>query len=96
MDNAITPERQALLPQLTSGSTVATLAIADGPGCWDESAVRTTATPHKDGYLVSAVKRWVWEDDSHLFLRRVQSNRMPYGTPEWHSDRLGDVVGVAA
>ncbi len=37
-----------------------------------------------------------WEDDSHLFLRRVQSNRMLFGSPEWHADRLCDVVGVAA
>jgi alkylation response protein AidB-like acyl-CoA dehydrogenase len=35
-----------------------------------------------------------WEDDSHLFLRRVQSNRMLFGTPAWHADRLCDIVGM--
>ena len=37
-----------------------------------------------------------WEDDAHLVLRRVQSNRMLFGTPAWHADRLCDVVGVAS
>ncbi|HEX5097108.1 MAG TPA: acyl-CoA dehydrogenase, partial [Acidimicrobiia bacterium] len=37
-----------------------------------------------------------WEDDAHLYLRRVQSNRMLFGSPTWHADRLCDVVGVAA
>ena len=37
-----------------------------------------------------------WEDDSHLFLRRVASNRMLFGSPEWHADRICDLVGVVS
>lgn len=37
-----------------------------------------------------------WEHDAHLVLRRVQSNRMMFGSPDWHADRLCDVVGVKA
>jgi alkylation response protein AidB-like acyl-CoA dehydrogenase len=37
-----------------------------------------------------------WEDDCHLYLRRVQSNRMLHGSPAWHADRLCTVVGVGA
>ena len=37
-----------------------------------------------------------WDDDAHLVLRRVQSNRMLFGAPGWHADRLCDVVGVAS
>jgi alkylation response protein AidB-like acyl-CoA dehydrogenase len=36
-----------------------------------------------------------WEHDAHLFLRRVQSNRLLFGAPAWHADRLCDLVGVA-
>ncbi len=37
-----------------------------------------------------------WEDDAHLFLRRVRSNRALFGSPAWHADRLCDEVGVVA
>jgi alkylation response protein AidB-like acyl-CoA dehydrogenase len=37
-----------------------------------------------------------WEHDSHLYLRRLQSNRALYGSPAWHSDRLCDLLGLAA
>jgi alkylation response protein AidB-like acyl-CoA dehydrogenase len=37
-----------------------------------------------------------WDDDCHLYLRRVRSNSMLFGTAGWHSDRLCDVVGMKA
>jgi hypothetical protein len=37
-----------------------------------------------------------WDDDCHLFLRRVKSNSMLFGTQGWHSDRLCEVIGMAA
>jgi alkylation response protein AidB-like acyl-CoA dehydrogenase len=37
-----------------------------------------------------------WDDDCHLFLRRVKSNSMLFGTQGWHADRLCEVIGMAA
>jgi alkylation response protein AidB-like acyl-CoA dehydrogenase len=37
-----------------------------------------------------------WEDDCHLFLRRVKSNSMLFGTEGWHSNRLCEVIGMEA
>jgi alkylation response protein AidB-like acyl-CoA dehydrogenase len=37
-----------------------------------------------------------WDDDCHLFLRRVRSNSMLFGTAGWHSDRLCEVIGMKA
>ena len=37
-----------------------------------------------------------WEDESHLYLRRVASNRMLFGSPQWHADRLCELVGVVS
>ena len=35
-----------------------------------------------------------WEVDSHLYLRRVRSNAVLFGTAVWHSDRLCDLLGI--
>ena len=37
-----------------------------------------------------------WEHDLHLYLRRVTVDRMTYGTPEEHLERIADVVLGAA
>jgi alkylation response protein AidB-like acyl-CoA dehydrogenase len=37
---------------------------------------------------------YTWEHDLHLYLRRIESNRALYGSPEQHLDRLADVIGL--
>src|SRR3954463_16244211 len=38
-----------------------------------------------------------WEHDLHLYLRRVTVNRMMYGDPAWHAERVAtDLLGVAS
>jgi len=37
---------------------------------------------------------FTWEHDIHLFLRRVESNRAIFGDPEFHLDRVAEVVGL--
>ena len=33
---------------------------------------------------------FTWEHDLHLYLRRLKANELTLGTPDWHSQRLGD------
>jgi alkylation response protein AidB-like acyl-CoA dehydrogenase len=35
-----------------------------------------------------------WEHDAHLFSRHSKSNEVIFGTPEWHRDRLGRMLGL--
>jgi alkylation response protein AidB-like acyl-CoA dehydrogenase len=38
-----------------------------------------------------------WEHDLHLYLRRTTVNRVTYGTPEEHADRVATrVLGKAS
>jgi len=37
---------------------------------------------------------FTWEHDLHLYLRRIESNRALYGSPEQHLDRLAGIIGV--
>jgi alkylation response protein AidB-like acyl-CoA dehydrogenase len=62
-------QQRALLPSLVDGRTVATWAIADGPGSWDERGVRTTARSD-DGVIVSGAKQWVQDaqNAAHLLV----------------------------
>ncbi len=39
---------------------------------------------------------YTWEHDLHLYLRRLESNRALYGSPEQHLDRIADLLGVSA
>ncbi|OHV43624.1 hypothetical protein BCD48_27635 [Pseudofrankia sp. BMG5.36] len=61
-------QREALLPSLVDGTAVATWAVADGPGCWDERDVRTVATSRGDGYVISGTKRWVQDGQNATHL----------------------------
>jgi alkylation response protein AidB-like acyl-CoA dehydrogenase len=39
---------------------------------------------------------YTWEHDLHLYLRRIESNRALYGSPEQHLDRLAQIIGLSA
>src|SRR2546422_6457271 len=43
-------QRKELLPQLASGETIATLALAEPSGGWDEAGVTMPATREGDGW----------------------------------------------
>jgi alkylation response protein AidB-like acyl-CoA dehydrogenase len=38
---------------------------------------------------------YTWEHDLHLYLRRLESNRALYGSPEQHLDRLAAIIGLS-
>jgi alkylation response protein AidB-like acyl-CoA dehydrogenase len=52
------------LPGIASGETIATLALAEASGRWDEAGIATTATRSGDGWTLDGVKAYVL--DGHL------------------------------
>jgi alkylation response protein AidB-like acyl-CoA dehydrogenase len=52
-------QRQALLPPIALGETVATLAFTEPNGAWDASGVETTARPAAGAFRLGGVKRFV-------------------------------------
>jgi alkylation response protein AidB-like acyl-CoA dehydrogenase len=60
LNGADEAQKQALLPGLVSGETVATLAFTEPEGEWDPAAIETTAHPAAAGrYRLSGVKSFV-------------------------------------
>ncbi|KPM51962.1 hypothetical protein ACG83_30770 [Frankia sp. R43] len=39
---------------------------------------------------------YTWEHDLHFYLRRAKSNEVLYGTPDWHRERLCQLMGMTA
>ncbi|MFP5469419.1 MAG: acyl-CoA dehydrogenase family protein, partial [Alphaproteobacteria bacterium] len=52
-------QKQALLPGVAAGETVATLAFTEENGRWDSSGVTVTAKTQGDGYRLDGVKSFV-------------------------------------
>ncbi len=52
-------QKQLLLPDIASGETVATLALAENSGAWDTSGVAMTATANGDKYTLEGTKSFV-------------------------------------
>jgi len=52
------------LPGIASGETIATLALTEPNGKWDESGIEATATQSGDGWTISGTKSFVI--DGHL------------------------------
>jgi alkylation response protein AidB-like acyl-CoA dehydrogenase len=48
-----------LLPRMASGESIATLAVTEDAGGWDEDAIACVATRDGDGYTLSGVKSFV-------------------------------------
>lgn len=49
-------QKQRLLPAITGGSTIATVALSEPGGSWEPDAVQTTATRRGEGYVLSGIK----------------------------------------
>jgi alkylation response protein AidB-like acyl-CoA dehydrogenase len=56
--------KKQFLPGIASGETIATLALAEESGRWDEAGVTATATPAADGWSLTGVKSYVL--DGHI------------------------------
>jgi alkylation response protein AidB-like acyl-CoA dehydrogenase len=52
-------QKQALLPGIASGDTIATLASTEDGGSWDAGATTLVATPSGDGYRLDGHKSFV-------------------------------------
>ena len=59
LNGADEAQKQALLPGLVLGETVATLAFTEPDGQWDPAGIETTAHPAAGGYRLSGVKSFV-------------------------------------
>ncbi|MGI8939447.1 MAG: acyl-CoA dehydrogenase family protein [Iamia sp.] len=51
--------KEAHLPGIASGETIATVAFTEANGKWDESGITATATKDGDGYTISGEKMFV-------------------------------------
>jgi alkylation response protein AidB-like acyl-CoA dehydrogenase len=56
--------KQAYLPGIASGETVATLAFTEDNGRWDEAGITATAAPKGDGWVIDGHKMYVL--DGHV------------------------------
>lgn len=69
--------RGDLLPGIVSGGTVATLALTEDGGRWDEPGIRLTALGTKGGWRLTGVKTYV--PDGHLAGLLLVAARTPSG-----------------
>jgi alkylation response protein AidB-like acyl-CoA dehydrogenase len=92
--NAGTDEqKQALLPGIASGETIATLAFTEPNGKWDASGITMEATPKGDGFVLDGTKMFVL--DGHLADLVVVAARTA-GTSGEDGISLFTVAGDAA
>jgi alkylation response protein AidB-like acyl-CoA dehydrogenase len=85
-------------------ATAATRAVAAGaPDAGDlVSVAKAWIGPHATELVQDCVQLHggigvTWEHDLHLYLRRTTVNRVTYGTPEEHADRVATrVLGTAS
>ncbi|TFH23271.1 MAG: acyl-CoA dehydrogenase [Myxococcales bacterium] len=67
--------KQAHLPAIAAGDTIATLALAEASGRWDAAGIETQCTRDGEDYVLSGTKTYV--TDGHvadLFLVAARSN----------------------
>ncbi|MFF0156513.1 acyl-CoA dehydrogenase family protein [Streptomyces sp. NPDC005263] len=69
--------RRDLLPGIASGGTVATLALTEESGRWDEPGIRLTAHDQEGGWRLTGVKAYV--PDGHLADLLLVAARTPRG-----------------
>jgi alkylation response protein AidB-like acyl-CoA dehydrogenase len=75
MNAATDAQKEALLPPIALGETIATLAFTELKGRWDVEAIETTATPAGAGYTLDGVKSFVV--DGHTADLVVVAARAP-------------------
>ncbi len=80
----------AILPGIAAGETIATLAVTEPNGRWDEAGVEATATPDGDGWKLSGTKMFVL--DGHTADVLLVAARTAAGISIFHL--AGDAAGV--
>jgi alkylation response protein AidB-like acyl-CoA dehydrogenase len=88
-------QKQALLPDIALGDTVATLACAEDDGQWDGAATALVATPSGSGYRLDGHKNFVLDGhtaDTIVVLARAQGSTGEAGL-SFFTVR-GDAVGL--
>lgn len=70
-------EREALLPALAAGTSIATVGHVDGGGCWDLSVVSNEARRDGERWLLDG--RWRYVLDGHVADRILLVARIPEG-----------------
>jgi alkylation response protein AidB-like acyl-CoA dehydrogenase len=81
----------ALLPGIASGATIATLALAEQGGRWDESGIEATARKHGATWRISGTKTYVL--DGHSADVVLVAARTDAGVSLFHV--TGDAAGLA-
>jgi alkylation response protein AidB-like acyl-CoA dehydrogenase len=74
--------KKDLLPGIASGETIATLALTEDNGRWDESGITLTATKDGDGYKLSGSKMFVL--DGHVANEILVAGRTDSGVSLFH------------
>ena len=64
-------QKQALLPSIASGELIATLALTEPSGRWDEAGVAATATRDGDEWVISGTKSFVLDGATAASLLTV-------------------------
>jgi alkylation response protein AidB-like acyl-CoA dehydrogenase len=82
--------KAALLPGIASGETIATLALTEPNGRWDESGVEATATQDGDTWKLNGTKMFVL--DGHTADLLIVAARTAKGVSLFHL--AGDASGV--
>ncbi|MBV8692469.1 MAG: acyl-CoA/acyl-ACP dehydrogenase [Actinobacteria bacterium] len=82
--------QKALLPKIASGESIATLALLEERGGWDEDAVQLTATEAGGSWTLSGVKSFVL--DGHTADTILVAARTPAGVSLFHV--AGDAAGL--
>ena len=95
LHGATEEQRRALLPGVASGEVVATLALAEESGRWDDGGIALQAWPDGGGFRLEGTKSFVV--DGHIADRVVVAGRRPGSSgPEGVSLFLveGDAAGL--
>jgi len=95
LHGATEEQRRALLPGIASGEVVATLALAEESGRWDDGGIALQAWPDGGGFRLEGTKSFVV--DGHIADRVVVAGRRPGSSgPEGVSLFLveGDAAGL--
>jgi len=81
---------KALLPRIASGESIATLALLEERGGWDEDSVQLGATEASGGWTLTGVKSFVL--DGHTADTVLVAARTPAGVGLFHV--AGDAAGL--
>jgi alkylation response protein AidB-like acyl-CoA dehydrogenase len=86
---------------ITAGANAAAQAVADGRSTASEIASIAKAYAGDAGTEIAQMCLqthggigFTWEHDLHLYLRRLATDRVLYGDPEWHRERICRIHGL--